>query len=256
MATIPSNSIAALSQIKVPAMKPAAAKAAPPPPPPPKPEVLATNANGVVAGKGRVVIDIEAPDSGYSKIIYYSTDNFKTRQYVGIDNETGTVDVGSFKPGTTIQFGIDNGQGDLFRTRGKAANSDKVDHTKVSKLADGGVRVGFEDLRGGGDRDFNDAIIKVRSVPVEAATPTAPAIRPSRARLRPTATARAWATAPIPARAPAAPIRPTRARSIPAACAKLHTKKKAGTRKRGACFFFAVRISVPTPHPPRTAPSC
>jgi hypothetical protein len=176
MATIPSNSIAALSQIKVSAMKPAAAKAAPPPPPPPKPEVLATNANGVVAGKGRVVIDIEAPDSGYSNIIYYSTDNFKTRQYVGIDNETGTVDVGTFKPGTTIQFGIDNGQGDLFRIGGKVANSDKVDHTKVSKLADGGVRVGFEDLRGGGDRDFNDAIIKVRSVPVEAATPTAPAL--------------------------------------------------------------------------------
>lgn len=121
--------------------------------------MLATNANGVVAGKGRVVLDIAASDSGYSNRIYFSTDNFKTRQYVGIDNETGTVDLGTFKRGTTIQFGIDNGQGDFFRTGGKSANVDKVDHTKVSKLADGGVRVGFEDLRGGGGRDFNDAII-------------------------------------------------------------------------------------------------
>lgn len=207
MATIPSKSIAALSQIKLPPVKAAPVKApppppaakpsaivttskpkadlglysapkvkpAPPPPPPPKPEVLATNANGVVAGKGRVVIDIEASDSGYNNRIYYSTDNFKTKQYVGIDNETGSVDLGTFKPGTTIRFGIDNGQGDFFQTGGKAANSDKVDHTKVSKLADGGVRVGFEDLRGGGDRDFNDAIIKVRSVAVGAAlNPPAP----------------------------------------------------------------------------------
>ncbi len=206
MPSIIAKNIAALSQVKPPpvkvapkappppAAKPSAVvtlskpkadlglyaapkvKAPPPPPPPPKPEVLATNANGVVAGKGRVVIDVEASDSGYSNRIYYSTDNFKTKQYVGIDNETGTVDLGTFKPGTTIQFGIDNGQGDFFRTGGKNANTDKVDHTKVSKLADGGVRVGFEDLRGGGDRDFNDAIIKVRSVAVGAAlTPPAPA---------------------------------------------------------------------------------
>lgn len=202
MASIPSKNIAALSQVKLPPVKvaPKAAPTPPPPPPkpstivttgqvkpnlglyaapkvtskpapppPPKPEVLATNASGVVAGKGRVVIDIEASDSGYSNRIYFSTDNFKTKQYVGIDNQTGSVDLGTFKPGTTIQFGIDNGQGDFFKTGGTSANADKVDHTKVSKLADGGVRVGFEDLRGGGDRDFNDAIIKVRSVAVDAA---------------------------------------------------------------------------------------
>ncbi len=201
MPSITSKNLAALSQIKLPPVK-VAPKAPPPPPqpakpstivttskakpdlglyaapkvaappPPPKPEVLQTNANGVVAGKGRVVVDIEASDSGYSNRIYFSTDNFKTKQYIGIDNQTGSVDLGTFKPGTTIQFGIDNGQGDFFRTGGKNANVDKVDHTQVNKLTDGGVRVGFEDLRGGGDRDFNDAIIKVRSVAVDA--PVAP----------------------------------------------------------------------------------
>ena len=122
------------------------------------------------------MLDIEASDSGYANKIYFSKDNFKTRQYVGIDNQTGPVDLGTVPLGTTIQFGIDNGQGDFFRTGGKTANADKVDHTQVSKLADGGVRVGFEDLRGGGERDFNDAIIKVRSVAVDALpTPAAPA---------------------------------------------------------------------------------
>lgn len=209
MATIPGPGIATQSQIKLPttiSAPPKAPPAPPAPPPAPKPstvvtvgkpkedlglytaakaappadaptaksEVLETNENGVVAGTGRVMLDIEASDSGYANKIYYSTDNFKTKQYVGIDNQTGTVDLGTFKPGTTIQFGIDNGQGDFFTTGGKSANADKVDHTQVSKLADGGVRVGFEDLRGGGDRDFNDAIIKVRSVPV-APPPVAPA---------------------------------------------------------------------------------
>lgn len=157
---------------------PAAKAAAPAAPPkaaapvkaaaPAKPEVLATNANGVVAGQGRVVVDINASDSGYDNKIYYSTDNFKTKHYIGIDNQTGSVDLGTFKPGTTIQFGIDNGQGDFFKTGAASANADKFQHAQTSKTSTGGVRIGFEDLRGGGDRDFNDAIINVRSVPVSA----------------------------------------------------------------------------------------
>jgi hypothetical protein len=138
-------------------------------------ETLDVDEGGIVAGKGSVTVDIEASDSGYANRIFFSTDNFKTKQYIGIDNQTGSVDIGTFKAGTKIQFGIDNGQGDFFRTGGASANSDKVDHTQVSKLADGAVRVGFEDLRGGGDRDFNDAIIKVRSV-IAAPPPAAPVV--------------------------------------------------------------------------------
>ncbi len=156
-----------------PAPEKAAAPAAPPKPaapvappkPAPKPEVLNTADGAVIAGKGRVVLDIEASDSGYDNKIYYSTDNFKTKIYVGVDNKTGSVDLGTFKEGTKIQFGIDNGQGDFFRTGSKSVNTDKTEHARAAKTSDGGVRIGFEDLRGGGDRDFNDAIIKVRSVP-------------------------------------------------------------------------------------------
>ena len=207
MANIPNVGIAKLSQIKLPTVKPVPPKAPPAPPPKAsafftaskpseslglytqakpapaaaaaaaKPEKLDVDEKGIVAGNGNVVVDIEASDSGYANKIFFSTDNFKTKQYIGTDNQTGSVDLGSFKAGTKIQFGIDNGQGDFFRTGGASANSDKVDHTQVSKLADGAVRVGFEDLRGGGDRDFNDAIIKVRSVvtapPVQASTPKA-----------------------------------------------------------------------------------
>jgi hypothetical protein len=135
---------------------------------------LAIGAGGVIAGSGHVVVDIQASDSGYDNKIYYSTDNFKTKQYIGVDNKTGSVDLGTFAAGTKIQFGIDNGQGNFFKTGSAAENSDKFEHAKMT-ATDGGVQVGFEDLQGGGDRDFNDAIIKVRNVPASAPAPAPPA---------------------------------------------------------------------------------
>jgi hypothetical protein len=38
------------------------------------------------------------------------------------------------------------------------ANSDKVDHIKLL----GDNRFGFEDLAGGGDRDYNDVVLNVK----------------------------------------------------------------------------------------------
>jgi hypothetical protein len=42
------------------------------------------------------------------------------------------------------------------------ANSDGVDHVRIL----GDNTFGFEDLRGGGDKDFNDVIVKVNLAPV------------------------------------------------------------------------------------------
>jgi hypothetical protein len=122
-----------------------------------------------VADGGPVVVDIKGSDSGYDNKIYWSADNWQTRNYLGVDNQTATIDLGSFKPGTKIEFGIDNGNGDFFRTGGAAANSDQFQHARVAAADGGGSTIGFEDLRGGGDRDFNDAIIEVRTRPAVSA---------------------------------------------------------------------------------------
>lgn len=123
-----------------------------------------------VAGDGPVVVDVMHSDSGYENRIYWSSDNWQTANFIGIDDQTATVNLGTFKPGTKLEFGIDNGNGDFFRTGSAAANSDNFQHAKVSRATDG-VLVGFEDLRGGGDRDFNDAFIKVRSLPAAVPAP-------------------------------------------------------------------------------------
>ena len=133
----------------------------------------ASDANQFVAGDGDVVVDIKNSDSGYNNKIYWSSDNFKTRNYLGIDNQTGTYNIGKFATGTKIDFGIDNGVGQFFKTGAAANNVDNLVHAKVTKTTAGTV-IGFEDLYGGGDNDFNDAIIGVKNIPA----PNAPRVEP------------------------------------------------------------------------------
>ncbi|MES2674553.1 MAG: DUF4114 domain-containing protein [Pseudomonadota bacterium] len=130
----------------------------------------APDANQFVAGDGDVVVDIKNSDSGYNNKIYWSSDNFKTRNYLGIDNQTGTYNIGKFAAGTKIDFGIDNGVGQFFKTGAATNNVDNMEHARFTKTTEGTV-IGFEDLYGGGDKDFNDAIIAVKTLPNPIAAP-------------------------------------------------------------------------------------
>ena len=132
-------------------------------------EAPAADGSLYATGEGSVKVDIMASDSGYENKIFWSADNWKTRNYLGVDNKTGSFDLGNFAKGTKIEFGIDNGQGDFFKTGG--GNTDGFEHTRVSSDASG-MTVGFEDLRGGGDQDFNDAIIRVGGLSTAQPAPT------------------------------------------------------------------------------------
>jgi hypothetical protein len=130
--------------------------------------------NGNFTATGGVVqVDILASDSGYNNKIYWSTDNFKTKHYIGIDNQTGSFVIGNFAAGTQIKFGIDNGVGGFFKTGAAADNPDKIQHAKSVTTASGSL-ISFEDLLGGGDRDYNDVIFNVKNLGItkNAATTT------------------------------------------------------------------------------------
>jgi hypothetical protein len=157
-----------------------------------------------VAGAGAVVVDIKHSDSDYQNKIYWSSDNWATRNYIGVDNQVGSVNLGSFKAGTKIEFGIASGNNDFYRTGAAGANSDNTQHAQSFAGADG-TTIGFEDQRGGGDRDFNDAIITVRSVPGALDKPAAlasPAVLPTPAPKVQPAPAAAPKVQPAPAAAP------------------------------------------------------
>ena len=103
------------------------------------------------------------------------TNNFATKHLVGIDNRAGTVNLSTFAEGTKIEFDIQNGANQFFRTGAAATNFDNFQHALTSKNGDG-IQIGFEDLAGGGDKDFNDTVITVRNVPARGvATPAPPA---------------------------------------------------------------------------------
>ena len=155
-ATRPAQSVSAPA-----ALQPAAAPALSP---------VASSAGSFIAGAGSVVVDILNSDSGYANQIYWSSDNFATRNLIGIDNQTATVDLGVFKAGTRIDFGIVNGVNQFFRSGSAADNSDGFEHARTFAGTNGLV-MGFEDLLGGGDRDFNDAIVQVRGLAGPAAAP-------------------------------------------------------------------------------------
>lgn len=123
-----------------------------------------------IAGRGAVSVDIQASESGYDNQVYWTSDNWQTKNLLGTDNHTGTMELGTFAPGTRIQFGIDNGQGEFFKAGAATQNTDGFDHARVTK-AQGGVQLGFEDLHGGGDQDFNDVMLLVRSGTVAVPPP-------------------------------------------------------------------------------------
>lgn len=120
-----------------------------------------------VASGEPVVVHIYNSDSGFNNKIYWSTDGFKTRHYINVDNRVGDYTIGTFAEGTAIEFGIANGAGGFYRTGSAASNMDGIAHARVSKSGNL-TTIGFEDLHGGGDGDFNDAVISVRNAPVKA----------------------------------------------------------------------------------------
>jgi VPDSG-CTERM motif/Domain of unknown function (DUF4114) len=66
-----------------------------------------------------------------------------------------TVDLGVFAAGTELVFELNNQVGGIFFSGPASRNPDNVAHAAVD-FAPGQTLVGFEDMFGGGDRDYND----------------------------------------------------------------------------------------------------
>lgn len=71
------------------------------------------------------------------------------------------MNLGSFSAGDELIFGIYvNNTGDIFKTGPGSRNADGLAHALVDFQSNGVAIVGFEDLYGGGDRDYNDCVFK------------------------------------------------------------------------------------------------
>ncbi len=117
-----------------------------------------TDENGGIDTDGDGTADILVGDAGYAQA---AVQNRIASIDLSVENQSTATFEGEFEAGSIfVPFLIVDGTTDVFDEIFFSfldANSDSADH--VMMLGDN--IFGFEDLAGGGDRDFNDTIVKV-----------------------------------------------------------------------------------------------
>ncbi len=110
---------------------------------------------------GRATATIMPSEAAANHSIYYGTQLLGTSQ-----GATGQApfDLGPIAFGQELKLSIrvHGPGGALYRAGPGARNGDRHVHAAVTSIGVDVWKVGFEDLEGGGDGDFNDAIVVIR----------------------------------------------------------------------------------------------
>ena len=81
--------------------------------------------------------------------------------------DLGLMEAGSLLDFFLIQDGARNEEGNIYGLD-KEANPDQANHIRIHDVVDDNTLIiGFEDLPGGGDQDYNDLVIAVEKIPLE-----------------------------------------------------------------------------------------
>ena len=111
---------------------------------------------------GIVELDVRPAAAGYTSELFLRNEDGTRGPTVALNTEVGKhVEIGPFPAGRELVFGIfvrDTGQ--TYVMGPGARNSDGVPHAMVTPVAERVFDVGFEDIRGGGDRDYNDNVFR------------------------------------------------------------------------------------------------
>lgn len=113
---------------------------------------------------GEVTVEILPSTAGFTSELWLheSTAPYNRVVLIGTNREVGkVVNLGSFPTGQELVFGIYvRDTGDTFLIGPADRNPDMIPHADVIFLGSGDALVGFEDLLGGGDRDYDDNIFR------------------------------------------------------------------------------------------------
>lgn len=126
----------------------------------------------IIASGGEVWLTFTGSDAGYDNLLFY-VGTPSTTIFEGHVSAAGAkYDLGWFASGTDLVFGLNNQVGNTWYTGAASVNSDGVAHARLDGSVAGIVSVGFEDLNGGGDLDYNDLQFTVSNahVPDNATT--------------------------------------------------------------------------------------
>jgi RHS repeat-associated protein/uncharacterized repeat protein (TIGR01451 family) len=144
--------VAALVAGVLPAAKPTPVKAADP-----------AGLGGQLFSTGQSVeVEVLPASAGFTSELWLFEPGPERR--LATNRDVGTVvQLGIFPAGVELVFGIKVlNTGNTFKMGPGSRNPDGIPHAVVTFLDNGRARVGFEDLFGGGDRDYNDNIFEFR----------------------------------------------------------------------------------------------
>jgi hypothetical protein len=140
-------------------------------------DITPAKATPIIGGKifvqhtGNVVATFQDSFAGVNNLLLLASppNNLGVIFEVNVTPAGTVVNLGAFTAGTELIFELNNQHGGIFFDGPASRNPDNVAHAIVNyQFALGQTFVGFEDIFGGGDRDYNDlqfTLTNVRSVP-------------------------------------------------------------------------------------------
>jgi hypothetical protein len=120
-----------------------------------------------VQNSGHVIATFMGSDAGFDNLLLLaSPPNSLGVIFEGHVTPSGTmIDLGVFTAGTELIFELNNQSGGIFFTGPANRNPDNLAHAIVDdEFGPGLTSVGFEDIFGGGDFDYNDLQFTLSSV--------------------------------------------------------------------------------------------
>ena len=125
-----------------------------------------------VASQGTVGVQYLGSDAAYFSSLYFDAPllDSPTALFNKSSRPGATLDLGLFSAGTTLTFSlVVLNTGNIFFTGDGLLNPDGLAHARATTRFDENLNVyvtnvGFEDLLGGGDRDYNDFSFRLTNV--------------------------------------------------------------------------------------------
>jgi hypothetical protein len=116
----------------------------------------------IFSNGGEVEVEILPASAGYTSELHFVSPG--PERLIGTNRDGGTIArLGAFPSGTELIFDIVVRETtDTFMIGPASRNPDGVGHADVTCFGEGTAKIGFEDVMGGGDRNYADLIFAVR----------------------------------------------------------------------------------------------
>ena len=129
------------------------------------PVALAGLGDEAIAGGGEILVTFESSEANFNSLILV---NSGVPFFPNHSTAPGdTFSIGTFVAGTILDFALMvTSTGQTYHTGPAAGNPDSLIHADVTYNfgTPGTTRVSFEDVFGGGDKDYDDYVFTFRSV--------------------------------------------------------------------------------------------